>query len=76
MVIEDSDGGGADVAGTTSRVLGMVKGADDVASGVSTIEGTVGAGAMISIGISTYCGSSGCGISGCSGPVGAPGCAT
>ena len=51
----------------------MVKGADDVASGVSTIEGTAGAGAMISIGISAYCGSSGCGISRCSGPVGASG---
>ena len=57
----------------------MVGRADDVASGVSPVEGTVGASAMISVGISAccaYCGSFGCAISGCSGPVGAPGCAS
>ena len=70
MVIEDSDGGGADVAGTTggdSRVVGE---AEDVASGVGTIECAAGVGGMIFIGISAcyaYCacgGSGGAGISG------------
>ena len=57
----------------------MVGGVEDVASGVSTVEGAVEAGAMISVGISaccTCCGYSSCGISGCSGLAGAPGCAT
>ena len=57
----------------------MVGGAEDVASGVSTVEDTVGAGVMIFVGMSAYygcCGSSGCGIFGCSAPVGAPSCAT
>ena len=57
----------------------MVGGAEDVTLGVSPVEGIVGAGAMISVGISACCGSFGCsgyGISGCSGPARAPGCAT
>ena len=57
----------------------MVRGAEDATSGVGLVEGTVGAGAMISVGISACCaccGSSGCTISGCSGPVGAPGYAS
>ena len=48
MVIEDSDGGGADVAGTADGASGIVGGAEDVTSGV----GTIGAGGMISAGIS------------------------
>ena len=76
MVIEDSDGGGADVAGTTGGASGVVGGAKDVASGVSTVEGAAEAGAMISVGISACCGYSSCGISGYAGLVGAPGCAT
>ena len=79
MMIEDSDGGGANVAGTTSRASGVIGGGEDVASSVSTIEGTTGAGPMISIGISTYCTYCGCSSYGNSryfGPVGAPGCAT
>ena len=50
-----------------------------MASGVSTVEGTIETGAMIFVGISACCGCFGyslCGISGCSGPAGAPGCAT
>ena len=73
MMIEDSDGEGADVVGTTGRASGVVRGAEDVASGVGTIEGAAGAGDMISIGISACCacggfssrgGSGGAGISG------------
>ena len=37
MVIEDSDGGGADVAGTTSGASGVVGVAENVASGVGTV---------------------------------------
>ena len=79
MVIVDSYGGGTDVAGTTGGVPRVVGRAEDVASGVSTVEDTVGAGVMIFVGMSAYygcCGSSGCGIFGCSAPVGAPSCAT
>ena len=60
----------------------MVGGAEDVSSGINTVEGVAGAGAMISVGISACCaccgcyGSSSCGISGCSSPTKAPGCAT
>ena len=53
--------------------------AEDATSGVGPVEGTTGAGVMISVGIlayCAYCGSFGCAISGCSGPVGAPGCAS
>ena len=60
MVIEDSDGGGADVAGTTGGASGVVGGAKDVASGMGTVGGVVGAGGMISIGISAYCACGGC----------------
>ena len=60
MVIEDSDGGGADVAGMTGGVSRVVGGAEDVALGMSTIEGAIGAGGMISIGISAYCACGGC----------------
>ena len=42
MVIEDSDGRGADVVGTTGGALEVVGGAEDVASGVGTIEGAAG----------------------------------
>ena len=52
MVIVDWDGGGADVAGTTGGVSGVVEGAEDVASVVGTVEGTVRVGGMISVGIS------------------------
>ena len=75
MVIEDSDGGGDDVAGTTGRASRVVGRADDVASGVGTVEGAVGAGDMIYAGISTCCaccGYSSYGISRCAGLVGAP----
>ena len=64
MVIEDSDGGGADVVGTTSGASWVVGGAKDVASGMGTVGGVVGAGGMISIGISAYCACYACG--GCS----------
>ena len=79
MVIEDSDGGGDDVAGTTGRASRVVRRADDVALGVGTVEGAVGAGGMISAGISAYCAYCGClscGISGGAGLVGASGSAT
>ena len=75
MVIEDSDGRGVDVVGTTGGALG----AEDVASGVSTIEGAAGAGSMISVGISARCACGGCssyGNSGGAGIFGAPGGAT
>ena len=58
------------------RVIG---GAEDATSGVGPVEGTTEAGVMISVGISACCacyGYFGCAISGCSGPAGAPGCAT
>ena len=55
MVIEDSDGGGADVAGTTGGDLGVVGGAEDVASGMDTIECVAGVGGMIFVGILAYC---------------------
>ena len=73
MVIEDSDGGGVDVASTTGGASEVVGQAEDVASGVGTIEGVVGTGVMISVGISACCaygscsscgGSRGVGISG------------
>ena len=60
IVIEDSDGGGANVAGTTSKASKVVEGAEDVASGVGTVEGTVGVGGMISISISNCCACGGC----------------
>ena len=74
MVIVDLDRGGANVAGTTGGVSGVVGGAEDVASSVGTIEGATGAGDMIFVGISAYCAY--CGISGCAGLAGAPGGAT
>ena len=79
MVIEDSDGGGDDVAGTTGRASRVVRRADDVALGVGTVEGAVGAGGMISVGISAYCACgdcSSCGGFGGVGISGAPGGAT
>ena len=78
MVIKDSNGGGADVAGTTGGASRVVGGAEDVALGVGTVEGVVGAVGMISIGISTYCacyaygGCSSCGGSGGAGISRAP----
>ena len=66
MVIEDSDGGGADVAGTADGASGIVGGAEDVTSGV----GTIGAGGMIFVGISAcyaYCACGSCSSCGGSG---------
>ena len=79
MVIVDSDGGDADVAGTNGGVPRVVGGVEDVALGMVIVKGAAGAGGMISVGISTYCGyygCSSCGISGCVGLAGAPGGAT
>ena len=82
MEILNSDGWGIDAAGTTGEVPVVVRGAEDVTSSVSPVEGIARAGAMISVGISACCaccgcyGSSSCGISGCSSPTKAPGCAT
>ena len=59
-MIEDSDGGGANVAGTTSKASKVVEGAEDVASSMGTVEGVVGAVGMISVGISTCCAYGGC----------------
>ena len=67
MVIEDSDGKGTDVVGTTGGASGVVSGAEDVASSVGTVEGAAWAGGIISIGISTCytcVGCSSCGNSG------------
>ena len=53
----------------------MIGGAEDATSGVGPVEGTAEAGALMFVGISAHCaccGSSGCAISGCSGPAGAP----
>ena len=47
MVILDSYGGDADVAGTTGGVPGVVGGAEDVALGMGTVESTAWAGGMI-----------------------------
>ena len=70
MVIEDSDGRGADVVGTTGGALGVVGGAEDVASGVSTVEGAAGVGGMTSIGILACCAYGGCSSCGNSGGAG------
>ena len=51
MVIEYSDGGGANVAGTTGGASGVVGGAEDVTSSMGTIGGAAGVGGMISISI-------------------------
>ena len=64
MVIEDSDGGDTDIAGTTGGASRVVGGAEDVASGMGTIEGTTGADGMICVGISAYCAC--CPYGGCS----------
>ena len=82
MVIEDSDGGGVDVAGTISGASRIVGEAEDIASGMGTIEGVVGASGMISIGISACCacyaygGCLSCGGSGSAGISEVPGGAT
>ena len=47
IVIEDSEEGGADVAGTTGGALGVVGGAEDVALSMGTVEGVVGTSGMI-----------------------------
>ena len=60
MVIEDSDGGGVDVAGTIGGASRMVGEAEDIALGVGTVEGAVGASGMISIGILACCACGGC----------------
>ena len=64
QVIEDSDGGGADVASTTGGASGVVGGAEDVTSGVGTIGDAAEAGGMIFVGISACCACYACG--GCS----------
>nr|CAN64111.1 hypothetical protein VITISV_028968 [Vitis vinifera] len=51
QVIEDSDGGGADVASTTGGASGVVGGAEDVTSGVGTIGDAAEAGGMIFVGL-------------------------
>ena len=69
---------GSDVAGITRGVRGVAGGAEGATSGIGSVEGTAGAGALMSAGISTGYGSSdcsGCGMSGCSAPAGAPGSA-
>ena len=80
MTILYSDGGGgSDGDGTTGGVPSVVGGAEDATSGIGPIKGTAGAGALMSVRISTGCGSFGlygCGTSGCSSPVGAPGSAS
>ena len=79
MVIVDSNGEGADVAGTTGGVPRVVGGVEDVASSMGIVEGATGASDMISVGISAYCGyygCSSCGIFGCAGLAEAPGGAT
>ena len=78
-MIEDLNGGGTDVAGTTGRASRVVGGAKDVASSVGTVEGAAGAGSMISVGISAryaYGGCSSYGNSRGAGISGAPGGAT
>ena len=75
MVIEDSDGGGVDVASTTGGTSRVVGGVEDVALGMVTVKGAAGASGMIFVGISTccgYCGYSSCDISRCAGLAGAP----
>ena len=74
-MLEDSNGGGANVAGTTGGASRVVGGAEDVALGVGTIEGAAGVGGMISVRISACCacgGCSSCGGSGGAGISGAP----
>ena len=56
-------------------MAGEAKGAT---SGIGSVEGTIGADALVSVGVSMGYGSSGCSgcrISGCSTPTGAPGSA-
>ncbi|WKA01469.1 hypothetical protein VitviT2T_019750 [Vitis vinifera] len=60
MVIKNSDGVGADVAGTIGGASGVVGGAEDVALGVGIVKGAAGAGGMISVGISACCSYGGC----------------
>ena len=67
MVIEDLDGGGADVAGTTGGALGVVRRAEDVASSVGIAEGATRVGGMISVGILACCAYDGCSSYGGSG---------
>ena len=55
MVIEDSDGGGVDIAGTIGGASRMVGEVEDIASGVGTIEGVVGASGMIYRYLSLLC---------------------
>ena len=79
MVIEDSDGGGVDVAGTIGGASRMVGEAEDIALGVGTVEGAVGASGMIFVSISAYRAYGGCSSYGGSrgaGIFGAPGGAT
>ena len=76
VVLGSNEEEGSDVAGITGRGRGVVREAEGAASGIGSAEGTAGAGALVSVGVSMGCGSSGCsgcGISGYSTPVGAPG---
>ena len=68
-ILDSSRREGSDVDGITGGVPSVVGGAEGATSCIGYVEGTAGAG------ISTGCGFSrcfGCGISGCSGPTGAP----
>ena len=76
VVLGSNEEEGSDVAGITGGSRGVAGEAEGATSGIGSVEGNVGAGALMSVGVSIGCGSSscsGCGISGCSTPVGAPG---
>ena len=77
-ILGSDEGEGSDVVGITWGVRGVAGGAEGATSCIGSAEGTAGAGVVMSTGISTSCdsfGCSGCGISGCSTPAGAPGSA-
>ena len=73
-ILGSDEGDGSDVGGITGGVCGVAGRAEGVTSGIGSARATW-VGALMSAGISTGCGSfgsSGCGISRCSGPAGAP----
>ena len=77
-ILGSDEGEGSDIDGIIGGVRGVAGGAEGATSGIGFVEGTTGAGALMSAGISTGYGSfdcSGCGMSGCSTPAGAPGSA-
>ena len=74
-ILGSDEGNGSEIGGITGGVCGVAGGVKGATSGIGSVEVTAGAGGVMSTGISTDCGSygcPGCGISGCSGPVGAP----